>query len=147
MSRWLKRRPAGEFRLFARALVLLTLTRLALHWMPLTRLKRRVRRAASADRRLPEGQRLPMLRVLRCTAAAARFMPVSSTCLATAMVVQALLQRHGYSALMRIGVRRPADGKFAAHAWLEYEGAVIVGGPASVVNEYQVMPGLEHLIA
>jgi hypothetical protein len=88
-----------------------------------------------------------MLRVLRCTAAAARFMPVSSTCLATAMVVQALLQRHGYSALMRIGVRRPADGKFAAHAWLEYEGAVIVGGPASVVNEYQVMPGLEHLIA
>jgi len=88
-----------------------------------------------------------MARVLRCAAAASRFMPVSSTCLATAIVVQALLHRHGYTVQLRIGVRIPAADQFAAHAWLEHEGHIVVGGPASVVEQYKALPDLEHLIA
>jgi hypothetical protein len=147
MSRWLKRRPSAEFRLFGQALIALTAARLALHWVPLPTLKRRVWRTLSAAQPLPEEKRLPMARVLRCAAAASKLMPVSSTCLATAIVVQALLHRHGYTVQLRVGVHLPATGKFAAHAWLEHEGTVIVGGPASVVNQYQAMPGVEQLIA
>jgi hypothetical protein len=70
-----------------------------------------------------------------------------ATCLARALVVEALLRRHGYAVQMRIGVRRPESHSFAAHAWLEYEGKIVVGGPESVVGQYQVLPDLEHLIA
>jgi hypothetical protein len=145
MNRWFKRRPLSEIRLFVQAWFALTVTRLALRRVPLPSLRRWVWRALSA-RPLPAGARLPMARVLRCAAAAVRLMPVPSTCLATAIVVQALLRRHGYPADLRIGVRRPAEGLFAAHAWLEQEGAVVVGGPASIVGQYQSLPGLEHLI-
>jgi hypothetical protein len=67
--------------------------------------------------------------------------------LVEALVSQALLHRHGYTARLRIGVRLQACGDFAAHAWLEYDGAVIVGGPMTVVDQYQALPELEHLIA
>lgn len=147
MSRWFKRRPKSEIFLFVQAFVALTSTRLALHWVPLPVLRRRVWRTLVTVHRLPEGQRLPMARVLRCANVAARFMPVSTTCLATAIVLQALLHRHGYPVQLRIGVRLPAAGQFAAHAWLEHEGNIIVGGPASVVDQYKALPDLEHLIA
>jgi hypothetical protein len=147
MSQLLKRRPSAEYCLFAQAWVGLTATRLALRWVSIPSLARRVWRAFSAAEPLPEEKRLPLARVLRCAGAAARFMPLPTTCLATAIVVQSLLHRHGYAAQLRIGVRDPVKGRFAAHAWLEYQGAVIVGGPASVVNQYQPLPGVEQLIA
>jgi len=147
MSRWLKRRPRNEIFLVAQAVAALTATRLALHWVRLPVLRRGVWRILAGGRQLPEGQRLPMARVLGCTEAASRVLPVSTTCRATAIVVQALLQRHGYAVQLRIGVRLPAAGEFAAHAWLEHEGRIVVGGPASVVDQYQALPDLEHLIA
>lgn len=49
-------------------------------------------------------------------------------CLARALAGSVLLARHGFQTELRIGVRRP-DGKFQAHAWLERDGEVLVGGP------------------
>jgi len=72
---------------------------------------------------------------------------VGSTCLAVALVAQSLLMRHGYESSFRIGVRRSEDRAFAAHAWLEREGRVIVGGPQSVVATYKALPDVEGLIA
>ena len=51
-------------------------------------------------------------------------------CLARALAGSVLLARHGYRTDLRIGVRRP-EGAFQAHAWLEYAGEVLVGGPES----------------
>jgi len=142
-----KRRPMGEFRLFAQTLSALALTRLALYCAPLTVVRRRLCSTLRAGRPLPPGCRLPMTRILRCTAAAAKLMPVGATCLAQALVIQALLQRHGYSTQLKIGVRRPQSGPFAAHAWLEHEGATVVGGPEAVTLQYQPLPEVEQLIS
>jgi len=147
VTHWFQRRPWGEFRLFAQALLALTVTRLTLHWAPLPVVRRRVWRALLASKPLPERRRLPMARVLRCAAAAARWTPAPATCLAMALVAQALLHRHGYSTQLRIGVRFRPSEPFQAHAWLEHEGRIVVGGPAAVVEQYQVLPDMEHLIA
>jgi hypothetical protein len=94
---------------------------------------------------------LPLPRVLRlvrhCFRAASPLPPLGTTCLTTALVAQALLQRHGCQAKLRIGVRRDLSGAFTAHAWLEREGIVIVGGPAEMVAAYAPLPEMEHLIA
>ena len=53
----------------------------------------------------------------------------AGACLAEALTAQCLLGRGGHDAALRIGVT-PADAvpPFAAHAWLEYAGRIIVGG-------------------
>src|SRR5919112_6290116 len=52
----------------------------------------------------------------------------SNNCLTQALGTQVLLARHGYPAQVHIGVTRREQGRFQAHAWVESEGRVIIGG-------------------
>jgi hypothetical protein len=61
---------------------------------------------------------------------ASRFVP-RATCLTQALTAQILLQRHGYSAILCLGVPRIAARPFRAHAWLELDGRIILGGEDS----------------
>jgi hypothetical protein len=74
-------------------------------------------------------QRPVPLRVAWAVEVAGRRVP-KSTCLVRALAGQRMMARHGYQSALRIGVEHPAAG-FAAHAWLEYEGQVILGGPGT----------------
>ena len=102
--------------------------------------------ATAGDSRLPAVRRCSADQVAWAVTAAAKRSPCGSTCLATALVGQALMWRHGHDARLRIGVRRDRNTEFGAHAWLEREGRVVVGGPRSVVDRYEPFPELEHLI-
>jgi hypothetical protein len=48
-------------------------------------------------------------------------------CLARALTTQTLLKWHGYAPDFKLGVTRSDSGQLEAHAWVEYEGEVIVG--------------------
>ena len=50
-----------------------------------------------------------------------------TTCLYKALALQRRLARNGYDSEIRIGVNKSA-GLFTAHAWLVYQGRVLVGG-------------------
>jgi hypothetical protein len=65
--------------------------------------------------------------VVWAVAAAARSVP-GATCLTQALVTQALLSRRGYQASLCIGVARGETGEFQAHAWVECQGKVVLGG-------------------
>jgi hypothetical protein len=108
--------------------------------------RRIARWGLSADRCLPVRGRCPENQIIRAVASAAKHSPIGATCLATALVGQALMNRHGHSCEFRIGVRREDSGKFAAHAWLERDGKVILNGPGTFVSLYTRLPELEHLI-
>ena|SRR5581483_3522411 len=69
-------------------------------------------------------------RVLRILSAVARRLPWA-TCLVQAIAAQDLLAEYGYAAQLRLGVNRDAAGEFSAHAWLEQDGTVLIGGDAS----------------
>jgi hypothetical protein len=60
--------------------------------------------------------------------AASRYVP-GATCLAQALAAQVLLGRTGYPARLRIGVAKGEERKFEAHAWVESQGRVVIGGP------------------
>lgn len=61
----------------------------------------------------------------RALVSGSRFVP-GSTCLVQALAGQWLLQGEGYAPRLRIGVSK-AEG-FEAHAWLELDGEVLIGG-------------------
>ncbi|MEO1400424.1 MAG: lasso peptide biosynthesis B2 protein [Cyanobacteria bacterium J06635_1] len=58
---------------------------------------------------------------------ASRYMPGGVKCLARALTTQVLMNWHQYESEMQIGVDKTPEGDFRAHAWIEYQGHVIVG--------------------
>ena len=74
---------------------------------------------------------------------AARAIPAVSTCLTNALAAHVLLARRGYVSNLRIGVTRDEKGEFTAHAWLEQEGAILIGGDWS--DGFTPMPALNGL--
>jgi Transglutaminase-like superfamily len=120
-------------------------TRIALAMLPL-RLARNTlwkllivsRTVRAAKRRRPED-------IIGACIKAGRYSLVGSTCLSAALVGQALLSKHGHDASLCIGVKRNERGDFAAHAWLEREGRVAIGGPIDVVQSYTRLPSIERM--
>lgn len=71
----------------------------------------------------------------------ARIVPFAS-CLTQALAVQHLLARTGVLVPIRIGVRTTDKGSVAAHAWVIYNGTILIGGPQSNIDRYSVMTDL-----
>ncbi len=70
---------------------------------------------------------------------AGRYIP-GAKCLARALAGSVLLARHGHDSTLYLGVRHPS-GEFGAHAWLEWNGQVVVGGPIS--PQFVAFPSLD----
>ena len=115
---------SGRVTSLAAAAVILVAVRLALAVLPFARVSRVTDRLARLPIRLP---RHPPDRVGGRVARLARHLP-GAACLAQSMAVRVLLAWHGHTAIVRVGVRRAADG-VEAHAWVEHEGRVVFGGP------------------
>ncbi|MCA9883742.1 MAG: lasso peptide biosynthesis B2 protein [Anaerolineae bacterium] len=67
-----------------------------------------------------------MYRVAWAVQVAARHMR-GAKCLAKALSTYRMLARRGIMVPIKIGVTRDTAGLFAAHAWIEYQGNVIIG--------------------
>ncbi|MBX6771142.1 MAG: lasso peptide biosynthesis B2 protein [Chloroflexi bacterium] len=76
-------------------------------------------------------------RVSRTTAALAPHLLGNAPCLVQALTVHALLRRHGQPSSLHIGVRKGERGRLEAHAWVECEGSILIGGPAALVTRFQ----------
>ncbi len=63
-------------------------------------------------------------------------------CLTQALAVDYLFRRAGVPADLHIGVARQENGELKAHAWVESEGEVVIGGNEPL-SEYTRLPSLE----
>jgi hypothetical protein len=82
-----------------------------------------------------------MLKILEMIEISGRYSPFRATCLIKAMTGQILLNRKGFSTEMRIGVSRSSPNYIEAHAWVVYQGKVIIGDRYDL-DRYAVLPGL-----
>ena len=73
---------------------------------------------------------------------ASRFVP-GSTCLVQALAAHDLCRRFGYHPRLRLGARLDAAGQLEAHAWLELEDDVVVGGLEDLAGYSVFRPGTE----
>jgi hypothetical protein len=71
--------------------------------------------------------------------AAARRVP-HATCLTQALTLEAMLAEAGHLSDVRIGVARTSEGRFEAHAWLEFGGDVLIGDLPDL-QRFAIMPG------
>ncbi len=124
-----------------RALAIAAARTLAVTWIGLrtagfTAVERRASRVPTHDARAyawcgppPRSLVAPptVERIAWAVRAASRFIPGASNCLVRALATQTLLGRFGYRSQLRFGVRKPEDGIFAAHAWLECAGTIVIG--------------------
>jgi hypothetical protein len=51
-----------------------------------------------------------------------------ATCLVQALATQVLLTRESISSVLYIGVLKTENSSFEAHAWIESEGRIVIGG-------------------
>lgn len=96
----------------------------------------------------PFQQRLPALgrdgpagRTLWAVRATGHRLLPERPCLTQALVGRLLLSRHGVDAVIQIGVMKD-EAELKAHAWLEHEGVIILGGAQSR-DKYQPFPALQ----
>jgi len=127
--------PAAEGDLFVRAAFLIGAIRVGLWLLPsravlraLARQGQRapIHRGPAREYRSSCG-RMPVERLAWAIRAAARYVP-AATCLTQAIALQWLLVWSGYAPRIHIGVRKGAKARFEAHAWVECNDQVVIGG-------------------
>ena len=117
--------PASDRPLLVQALLLLALTRAGLWLLPFRAL-RRLLTLIAPDARM-QTRAVPLERIVWAVTVASRYVP-QSTCLVQALAAEALLRRAGWPAVVRFGALRATGGAFQAHAWVESDGRVVIGG-------------------
>lgn len=97
--------------------------------------------APSSDAHEMDDQELLHIRrrILTVVAVVSRSLLGDKPCLTQALVAQCLLRRTGYDTTLRIGVSKD-EHAFRAHAWLEREGRVVIGGGASPMQYRPLSP-------
>jgi hypothetical protein len=121
------RLPPGERAFLFQAWALFVFFEFALRVVPFRRLLV-VARTAPSPRPLGSAPIAPPLwRLVRLVEVAGRYATSNPTCLKQALVLSWLLRRRGVATSLHIGVAR-RDGRLAAHAWLERDDDVILGG-------------------
>lgn len=88
--------------------------------MPFTRIQRSIKPVS------PVKSNIPISKLSWSVNVASQYVP-KATCLTRALTGHTLLSKHGYPSRIKIGVGKSVEGEFEAHAWLEYEGEVVVG--------------------
>ena len=129
---------SGERRLLIRAWILLGVIRLGLELFPFSTLRKLLDRLkpklGSFKEEFSEEQLVWSVSVV------SRYIP-KATCLAQALTAQLLLQQAGHQACLHIGVEEGEQGSIKAHAWVESQGRILIGG--FDLNRYTHLLALE----
>jgi hypothetical protein len=131
------RLPRGERWLLLKAALLLGAIRIGLRLLPFQTLKQRL---DSASKSRAAGE-FSSDRIVWALATASRYVLGDKPCLTQALAAQMLLKRQGYPASLRIGVARKGKGELQAHAWVESEDRVVIGG--GELSDYTPLPALD----
>jgi hypothetical protein len=132
-----------ERRLLAQAIGLLILVRLGLGRVSFATLRRLLTgRDAEAARPLPLDGALAD-EVVWAVERAGRRIPGPTTCLTRALTVQALLALHGHPSRLHIGVAQGPETGLEAHAWIECDGRIVVGGSRSEIGQFTPLAAFE----
>lgn len=129
--------PAEWSDLWA-ALVTVALVRLALFALPFG-IVRRCFWKQPAHLQAPTWEHKARGRQLGWAVAATRRVFPGASCLASAIALHALLEREGIVSHIRLGLPRDPGAAPIAHAWVEHDGLVLLGG-ADSPSSYSPFP-------
>ncbi|MEB3210528.1 MAG: lasso peptide biosynthesis B2 protein [Leptolyngbyaceae bacterium] len=132
----------GDRHLLIRTLVLLSLIRLGLRLLPFRTL---IQRLSAMHQPTSSFSPTHLRYVGRCVWAvnvSSRLMPGDIKCLARALTTHLLLNQYGVDTELKLGVAKSMGGALEAHAWVEYQGQVIMGNLCDL-SRFIPLPSLE----
>lgn len=130
----------GEQKLLVSTMLLLAVVRACLWLVPFRILRKLLPKPKAGQVGSLETNRLSMDQLTWAVTASSRYVP-KATCLTQALAMQVMLARHGYPSRLRIGVVKGEEGRLEAHAWVESEGRVVIGG--SGLERFVPLPTFE----
>jgi Transglutaminase-like superfamily len=133
--------PAADKWLLIRATFLLETIKLGMWLLPFRTLRSLLTQAACVSRKPQHRDHASAERIAWAVDAAGRHTPGLKTCLVRSLAAQVLLTWHGHPAFLHLGVVRGKQGQFQAHAWVESEGKIVIGG--SELERYTLLATLE----
>jgi Transglutaminase-like superfamily len=92
---------------------------------------------------IPHQQELAYTEKITTSVKRMRRFVLAATCLTQALVTEKLLHEAGLPAAMRIGVARSDAGKIEAHAWVESNGEVVIGGSHADLSRFTILHAVE----
>ena len=126
LGKFLRLSPA-ERRLLVTAALLQAAIRLGLALLPYRKVSGLVDRLARVRPRRHLAPSVSPERIARSVTRASSAVP-GATCLPQALAAKVLLERGGHPARVRVGIGRTEGARLLAHAWVESEGRIVVGG-------------------
>jgi hypothetical protein len=118
--------PVKEQQMLLKAFILLIFIRLGLWLLPFRTLQKTLERLFHYPA-TSHKQSISPEKFSWAVSAVSQYVP-AATCLAQALTLQALLSREGIHSDLTLGVARDDTTGITAHAWLEIDGTVIIGG-------------------
>ena len=128
---------------FVKTLIVTAIIRAALWLLPFRQVQKLVNKLAESTKRSSPAHWPATNQIARTVTVASRFVPAAS-CLTQALTTQILLGYYGRESILRIGVARSEDGEFRAHAWVEANEQVVIGGTADyLATNYVALPAIK----
>ncbi len=118
----------SDRQLLLTALALLLTIRLGLWLLPFPTWRRLFTQVMQTKTNLPPISTTTIDQIVWAVSVASRYLPGEVKCLARALATQILLHRYGYTATLCLGVAKGEKGQLEAHAWVESQGEVVIGG-------------------
>ena len=132
--------PRAEKRLLVEAIFTVGAIRVGLWLLPFRTLRRLLKSINRKNLEM-QGEDLAQIeKAVWAVGAVSRYVPMA-TCLTQALAAQILLSRRGCPVRLHIGVAKSQKGRLEAHAWVESQGQVIIGGSKDLPL-YTVLPSL-----
>ncbi len=119
--------PLEQRWLLVKAVALLAVVRLALKAFPFPAVRPGLIRAGRESGRLT-ANRAPATDIAWGVSVASQFVPGGGHCLSQALTLQTFLSRRGSPSTVCFGVQKDPGSDLLAHAWVEHEGQVLIGG-------------------
>lgn len=134
--------PASDWRVLLSALVVVVAFRVALWVFPYRFIRKMMVRSMSRATPPAETQRVLVRRkrILWAVHAVSRRLLGKKPCLTQALAAQWMLARTGVQPELKIGVAFGEERSLKAHAWLELDDRIIIGGADSVIRYTPLQP-------
>lgn len=137
--------PEDLYLIFVAYIVLATI-RLGLWLLPFHILLKLLEKASQSDFPFPtpnlQNPSLFLHKIVWSVNTATRNMPGGAKCLARALTAKFLMARYGHFPKLCIGVAKKNEENIEAHAWIEYQGHIIIGFLPDL-SRYIPLPSLE----
>lgn len=117
----------GERALIVMAALTLAAVKAGLSLLSFATVRRLTKHGRVGGRRLLSAPRPSVEKISWAVEAMSRRIPSATNCLVRALATEYMLRRFGYPSELRIGVAKTEAGAITAHAWVESEGAVVIG--------------------